>query len=352
MSDLIRKQLIQSRKVLKDKYNLLKQEKAFSQKQFKEQLQPLIEPIQKFISSAPLKTEIKHEPKTPSNISQYYKFMPNLTGSIIQPEFGETFIDDNPEEVTPEVPQEVFDSYLNKYNPLPRGYIEDLLNDNEGNFDHTFGVYFDPESKEWSFGDSVINFDGRDIIIQDLKYKGTPGLYELLFKKFPTGYRPEDVDNFIDIVKRTNAQYLGYNPEKGLSTSNAKKFIDIIKPRVTNLYSMSQDLQRSRSNSLPQSSLPRLQTKSPKISKLLDPKKSTSQNGTSTYEIPVTGKVVRVQCDPNILNVNYKNQSTKIEDLINGNILNKGDIMEFKFNHNQPSLSLYLEMVMQCPLEH
>lgn len=277
MSDLIRKQLIQSRKVLKDKYNLLKQEKAFSQKQFKEQLQPLIEPIQKFISSAPLKTEIKHEPKTPSNISQYYKFMPNLTGSIIQPEFGETFIDDNPEEVTPEVPQEVFDSYLNKYNPLPRGYIEDLLNDNEGNFDHTFGVYFDPESKEWSFGDSVINFDGRDIIIQDLKYKGTPGLYELLFKKFPTGYRPEDVDNFIDIVKRTNAQYLGYNPEKGLSTSNAKKFIDIIKPRVTNLYSMSQDLQRSRSNSLPQSSLPRLQTKSPKISKLLDPKKSTSR---------------------------------------------------------------------------
>lgn len=76
------------------------------------------------------------------------------------------------------------------------------------------------------------------------------------------------------------------------------------------------------------------------------------ENGTSTYEIPVTGKVVRVQCDPNILYVNYKNQSTKIEDLINGNILNKGDIMEFKFNHNQPSLSLYLEMVLQCPLEH
>ena len=60
-------------------------------------------------------------------------------------------------------------------------------------------------------------------------YPGTAGLYELLFKKEPMGYSSKDLDNYMDILKRTNA----YNDETGnvtTSSNNYIKFRQIILP--------------------------------------------------------------------------------------------------------------------------
>jgi len=52
------------------------------------------------------------------------------------------------------------------------------------NIDNVYGIYFSSDGT--MFDDKRINLDKNDDIIVDGKrYPGTPGLYELIFKKFP-----------------------------------------------------------------------------------------------------------------------------------------------------------------------
>lgn len=61
-------------------------------------------------------------------------------------------------------------------------------------------------------GDSEIEFDGPDVKIKNRKYKGTSGLYELLFINQPIGYNKDEKD-YNDILKRTNAFYRHHDPK-------------------------------------------------------------------------------------------------------------------------------------------
>lgn len=301
MDNRVAVELLRTREALKQKYKNLKMDIDKSQSQLEKTYKPITQPLKDLMStlikteSSPLEPHLKKELKNEINREslnirpigqtplEYYK-----TASPIHLE-DETFQYD-PTQVRPEIRESFFDEtfpatiantstaaehekYLQQFKkPLPRAYIEGKIEDVNNEYDDTFGVYFDPFAKKYAIGDATIDFDGADFIINDqFKYGGTPGLYELMFKKHPAGYRPADVDQYIDIIKRANVHYLSYDPEKGLSTSNAPKFIDIIKPRVTNLYSMAQErnnkktiiskksvsipttMQRSRSSSLPTS---------------------------------------------------------------------------------------------------
>lgn len=72
-------------------------------------------------------------------------------------------------------------------------------------------------------------------------------------------------------------------------------------------------------------------------------------NNTSKYKIPITGKVENIQCYPTNLNVLYKTESDNIEKILNSNIINKGDILQFYINST--SDELFVEFIIQCPLE-
>lgn len=264
-------ELLKTRKALKQKYHNLKSDIAKSQFLLEKNYKPITQPLNEIVSTlkVPPKLNLKEELKeesirdsvkprpstqppndyyrltTPIDLEeQTFQFDPIQN----QPEITESFFDETFPSLAADNETE-HQRYLNQFKiPLPRAYIEDRINDTKGDFDDTFGVYFDPFRKSYAIGDSSVDFDGADFIINgEFKYTGTPGLYELMFKKNPAGYRPTDLDQYIDIIKRTNAQFLSYNPERGLSTSNASKFIDIIKPRITNLYSMSQDRKRNTS---------------------------------------------------------------------------------------------------------
>ena len=52
------------------------------------------------------------------------------------------------------------------------------------------------------------------IAINDVKYHGTPSLYELLFKKRSTGFTNTDLQQYAEILERTNAHRLNYDAAK------------------------------------------------------------------------------------------------------------------------------------------
>lgn len=124
--------------------------------------------------------------------------------------------------------------YLEQYHELPRMYIRDLLT--EKNFhDSSFGIVHDPSNESWTVGNSTVIFDNNgDITIETTKkkYKATPGLYELIFKKAPINYDEDDVNNYLEIVSDTNAHRRNNDPNERIKASRSFKYRNIIKRLV------------------------------------------------------------------------------------------------------------------------
>ena len=76
--------------------------------------------------------------------------------------------------------------------------------------DHTFGLR--SERDGIFIGDSPVTFDGDDFFVDGTRYKGTPGLWELMVKKAPETFEPDDLDAYEEILLRTNAIYQGNDP--------------------------------------------------------------------------------------------------------------------------------------------
>uniref|UniRef100_A0A6P7G456 Uncharacterized protein LOC114335717 n=1 Tax=Diabrotica virgifera virgifera TaxID=50390 RepID=A0A6P7G456_DIAVI len=121
--------------------------------------------------------------------------------------------------------------YWDQYDPLPRKYIKDMQADVlNKEFDHKYGVRFDEKSKKLLIGNSEINMDGADVILKNKRYKGTPGLYELLFKKSPANFTPRDKKNYQKIVVATNAHRRHYRSSSQIYGSKLTKYKKIIAP--------------------------------------------------------------------------------------------------------------------------
>ncbi|GJQ77472.1 hypothetical protein Trydic_g23126 [Trypoxylus dichotomus] len=66
-----------------------------------------------------------------------------------------------------------FHEYLYTFNVLPRTYIRGFIHDTSNSFDTTFGPILEPHTNLFKMGNSVINFSGVDIVINDEVYTGT-----------------------------------------------------------------------------------------------------------------------------------------------------------------------------------
>lgn len=126
-----------------------------------------------------------------------------------------------------------FDDYLEQYDPLPRKYIRDMIHDDNKEFDHKYGVRHNPITEKFYVGDSELNINGSDIIIQGKRYKGTRGLYELLFKKHPSNYTKDDETIYKQIVLKTNAARRYYKSTNQIDGSRLEKYKNIIAPTIS-----------------------------------------------------------------------------------------------------------------------
>jgi hypothetical protein len=98
--------------------------------------------------------------------------------------------------------------------------------------DHNYGVRVD--GNEWMLGDKRIEIDGDDLIINDVKYTGTRGLYELIFMNSPNPYiyTDEDLRNYATILRDTKVYRVNYSELGRIRSNRGRKYINLIAPII------------------------------------------------------------------------------------------------------------------------
>ncbi|KYM95892.1 hypothetical protein ALC62_13455 [Cyphomyrmex costatus] len=120
------------------------------------------------------------------------------------------------------------------YGPLGQRYLKAVLSGKKAvNIDVVYGVYFSDEGT--MLGDKRITLNKNDdIIIDGQRYDGTPGLYELIFMKFPNESicTDDDVQTYKSILLITNAYRRGHNAGNQVLGNKGHKYKNIIAPLV------------------------------------------------------------------------------------------------------------------------
>jgi hypothetical protein len=112
--------------------------------------------------------------------------------------------------------------------PLGRQYLLKMLHSSQANRKyHTYGARIDENGL--MIGDNKIDVDKDDnILIGDNKYKGTKGLFELIFKNNPSKYTKKDLNLFKTILENTNAHRKGYSKNSPVHRNRSIKYESII----------------------------------------------------------------------------------------------------------------------------
>lgn len=85
----------------------------------------------------------------------------------------------------------------------PKMYQKLMQGESETSMDDYFGISVNKEN-EYMMGDKVIELSGNDIIVDDVTYTGTPGLWNLILLKKPMDFTEEDMEDYKKLVKQTN----------------------------------------------------------------------------------------------------------------------------------------------------
>lgn len=115
--------------------------------------------------------------------------------------------------------------------PLARKYMLKMMKDSANNrtIDHSYGPKIGAESL--MIGNKMLQLsDDGEIIIDGVHYKGTPGLYELVFKRLPDDeiYTEADLQAYKDICLRTSAHKRLYDPNGQVNRNKSLKYKNII----------------------------------------------------------------------------------------------------------------------------
>ena len=99
------------------------------------------------------------------------------------------------------------------------------------NIDLTFGLY--AQEGKFKIGNKEVNIEDNDIIVDSIKFEGTPGFWHLISTKEPNpdNYTEEDKNKYQQLAIFTNTVFQNNDPEsKKPKSSKSKKWRDIIKP--------------------------------------------------------------------------------------------------------------------------
>jgi len=77
-----------------------------------------------------------------------------------------------------------------------------LNNVDTKSIDSYFGIQR-MENGTLMMGNKIIQMDGNDIVVDDVKYNGTPGLWSLIMSMNPNGYSEEDLASYKELVHQT-----------------------------------------------------------------------------------------------------------------------------------------------------
>ena len=233
---------------IRRKYSALRNNDFETQRQLTLQYKPLIKPLQTLTQRAikpyKVKSEVKKEPKeepVPNDSEEEEEAedrevendssVENRRSYDVLPE-EEDDDDDTLEEDEGEEEEEVDDDdededtqerspseWVPSFPPsddetwsAPTGGVVDELlakylafisQDTKGQADFTYGIVY---NDGWKMGRYPVHFINNDIVIRGHRYKGTPGLFELIFKKHPSNiFTQGDLNTYKDMLLKTRA---------------------------------------------------------------------------------------------------------------------------------------------------
>lgn len=249
----IQADIIKAADSIRKKLKLLKRGLVDSENISKQKFAPLLKPIETLIDLTSEKrgkkeASTKREPESPladiipvkSKVKKKHHHSLVSKDSSVQTgdesDEGEktplyrTEIYETPEAA--EVAWEHWTQDSQHYGPLSKEYLDALVLDTKDRFDFKFGVREDPKSKKWFMGNKEIAFDNEDYVHIDNKmFRGTRGLFELLFKKLPdSGVITErDKEVYKSILELTSAHYQLFNPNLRIASSSGLKYNSFVK---------------------------------------------------------------------------------------------------------------------------
>lgn len=257
------KEIVKVSKILKHKYNVLKQNKNDTETLLQETFKPITNPLQELVKSSKRNHSNNMEIKQENEIKGKYKTRelslsptPKKTKRSVRQVLNydletplSNFKQENKDEEeifestptlspitkaqdalnTPQGQQEMDDLEL-KFGNVGYEYLLKFLNKDK-DLDNVYGLKRD-KNGAFKIGRNIINIDKNDIIIDDKEYKGTRGLYELIFKKNPESYTEKDLEEYLKILEQTDAYKNSTN--NFVKVSNTSKYFNIIKPYVHN----------------------------------------------------------------------------------------------------------------------
>lgn len=218
MNEKIFKDLIKTRKALKQKYKTLKTGEIARETELETTFNPIVKPLKELINVTQLNqisNKIIKQPKHNDLKPQKLKFESYTTSS------PKSNIEKNYK--TPQ--------WNNiTWSPTPI---------KTSDLDVVYGPYFDNNSNIRRMGKSVFTIDEKtgNILVDNISFKSSPGLQELIFHKKPENYTENDLTNFYKILDITNAHLKDtYDTNSEINGTRAQKYIKIIKKHRTHPY--------------------------------------------------------------------------------------------------------------------
>lgn len=117
----------------------------------------------------------------------------------------------------------------------------------QGEYDNVTGIYKNPTDGKFYIGDSKVEFNGNNLLIDGDEYEGTPGLWRLITSKGPEGYTQNDYATYSDLMQRTNALKSEKVPRRP-KTNKGWKWKELLKPIWTEQKERESPRKRSRAS--------------------------------------------------------------------------------------------------------
>ena len=142
------------------------------------------------------------------------------------PEAMQPIDDEEEEEETEATPESLGDiayNYLHGKEPYLR--------------DKTFGIYLGKDG-QYHMGKQgnkenkkVLTIAYNNIVVEGEKFKGTPGLWELIMEERPRRVNKDDLEEYKDLLRKTNALHYNFNPRNpNPRSSRSGKWRDLLSP--------------------------------------------------------------------------------------------------------------------------
>lgn len=222
MDEKITRELVKTRRAVRAKYRALRQGREAVEHRLEETFRPIVEPLKHLqtttaVPPPPLlgikKEEVKEEVQD------------ELKGEPDDYHLTDDEADENVELL--QTPAERKAVYA-KVGRVTEPYIRLLFNDDQ-RIDPVYGVYLD--NGKIMIGDKELHFVEDKFTFGDRVFKGTVGLYELMFTRMPdvNQVRRKDYENYKFIMKESNALRQDSDPQRDYIVGSGSKYTNVIR---------------------------------------------------------------------------------------------------------------------------